>query len=356
LGEIATITLENLTYNLGSFSLKEISLEISKNEYFVLLGPTGAGKTLTLELMAGFYVPDKGRILINGVDVTHLPPEKRNVGFVYQDYSLFPHMTVEENIAFGLEMHKIPRMKVERKVREMTELMGISHLKGRYPSTLSGGEQQRVSLARALAINPNVLLLDEPLSALDPRTQSFLREELKRIHETQNVTTVHVTHNQTEALILADRIGVIMNGEIIQVSAPHELFNKPINERIADFVGVENILKGTIKSNKDGVALINVDNREICALTEIKDGKVDVFIRPENIVLSKDPLRSSARNVFKSRIARMNNLGPILNVELDDGLKIFITRQSAEEMGLKQGVKVYASFKATATHVSRRLR
>jgi molybdate/tungstate transport system ATP-binding protein len=356
LGEIATITLENLTYNLGSFSLKEISLEISKNEYFVLLGPTGAGKTLTLELMAGFYVPDKGRILINGVDVTHLPPEKRNVGFVYQDYSLFPHMTVEENIAFGLEMHKIPRMKVERKVREMTELMGISHLKGRYPSTLSGGEQQRVSLARALAINPNVLLLDEPLSALDPRTQSFLREELKRIHETQNVTTVHVTHNQTEALILADRIGVIMNGEIIQVSAPHELFNKPINERIADFVGVENILKGTIKSNKDGVALINVDNREICALTEIKDGKVDVFIRPENIVLSKDPLRSSARNVFKGKIARMNNLGPILNVELDDGLKIFITKQSAEEMGLKQGVKVYASFKATATHVSRRLR
>lgn len=356
MGEIATITLENLTYNIGSFSLKDISLEIPKNEYFVLLGPTGAGKTLILELIAGFYIPDKGRILLNGVDITRLHPEKRNVGFVYQDYSLFPHMTVEENIAFGLEMHKISQVEVERKVREMMDLMGITYLKGRYPSTLSGGEQQRASLARALAINPKVLLLDEPLSALDPRTQSFLREELKRIHETQNVTTVHVTHDQTEALILADRIGVIMNGEIAQVGAPHELFNRPKNVRIADFVGVENILKGTIKSNRDGVALIDVDNREICALTEIKDGKVDVFIRPENIILSKNPLRSSARNIFKSRIARITNLGPILNVELDNGLRVFITRQSAEEMNLKQSVEVYASFKATATHISRRLK
>ena len=350
------ITLENLTYSLGSFSLKDVSLEIPKNEYFVLLGPTGAGKTLILELIAGFYMPRKGRIVLNGVDVTHLPPEKRSVGFVYQDYSLFPHMAVEENIAFGLEMHKIPQMEVERKVKGIMDLMGISHLKGRYPSTLSGGEQQRVSLARALAINPKILLLDEPLGALDPRTQSFLREELKKIHETQNVTTVHVTHDQTEALILADRIGVIMKGEITQVSAPHELFNRPINERIADFVGVENILKGTIKSNRDCVALIDVDNREISALTEIKDGKVDVFIRPENIILSKNPLRSSARNSFKGRIAKITNLGPILNVELDDGLKIFVTKQSAEEMNLKQGAEVYASFKATATHVSRRLK
>ncbi len=350
------IALKNLTHTLGSFSIKNISLHIPENEYFVLLGPTGAGKTLILELIAGFHIPHKGQILLNNSDVTHLPPEKRNIGFVYQDYSLFPHMTVKDNIAFGLEMHKIPQVNVKRKVKEMMRLMGITHLKGRYPSTLSGGEQQRVSLARALAINPKVLLLDEPLSAVDPRTQSSLREKLKRIHETQNVTTVHVTHDQTEALLLADRIGVIMNGEIIQVSSPHELFNRPINERIADFVGVENILKGLIKSNRNGIALIDVGNREIYALTEIKNGNVYIFIRPENIVLSKDPLQSSARNVFKSRIARITDLGPILNVELNDGLKVFVTKQSAEEMSLEQGVEVYAYFKATATHVSRRLK
>jgi len=349
------IALENITYTLGSFSIKNISLHIPENEYFVLLGPTGAGKTLILELIAGFHIPRKGRILLNNSNVTHLPPEKRNIGFVYQDYSLFPHMTVKDNIAFGLEMHKAPQMEIERKVEDTMNLIGISHLKERHPSTLSGGEQQRVSLARALAPNPKILLLDEPLGALDPRTQRFLREELKRIHKTQNVTTIHVTHDQTEALILADRIGVIMNGEIVQVGSSHELFNRPINERIAEFVGVENVLKGTIKSNKDGLALIDVDNREVCTLTGIKDGKVDVFIRPENIVLSKNPLRSSARNVFKNRIAKITNLGPILNVELDNGLEIFITKQSAEEMSLKQGVKVYASFKATATHVSRRL-
>lgn len=349
------IALENLTYTLGSFSIQNISLHIPENEYFVLLGPTGAGKTLILELIAGFHIPRKGRILLNNSDVTHLPPEKRNIGFVYQDYSLFPHMTVKDNISFGLEMHKAPQMEIERKVEDTMNLIGISHLKERHPSTLSGGEQQRVSLARALATNPKILLLDEPLGALDPRTQRFLREELKRIHKTQNVTTIHVTHDQTEALILADRIGVIMNGEIVQVGSPHELFNRPINERIAEFVGVENVLKGTIKSNKDGLALIDVDNHEVCALTGIKDGKVDVFIRPENIVLSKNPLRSSARNVFKNRITKITNLGPILNVELDNGLEIFITKQSAEEMSLKQGVQVYASFKATATHVSRRL-
>jgi len=322
----------------------------------VLLGPTGSGKTLLLELIAGFHLPDEGRIILNGIDVTHMPPEKRRVGFVYQDYSLFPHMTVEENISFGLKTRGFPKDKIRIRVEEMMSLTGISHLAGRYPSTLSGGEQQRVSLARALAVNPKILLLDEPLSALDPRTQEALRGKLKRIHEMQRVTTIHVTHNRTEAILLADRIGLIMNGEIIQVGSPENLFSKPLNENVARFVGVENILRGKIISNKRGVALIDVGDREICAVTEIKEGEVDIFIRPENIILSKTPFKSSARNVFKGKITRITNLGPIINVEIDNGLKVFITKQSAEEMGLKRGVKVYASFKATATHVSRRLK
>jgi molybdate/tungstate transport system ATP-binding protein len=355
-GEVAVIFLENVSYSQGSFSLKEVSLKIAENEYFVLLGPTGAGKTLLLELIAGFHFPDRGRVLLSGVDVTYEPPEKRQVGFVYQDYSLFPHMTVDENVAFGLETRRLPRDEIKRRVNEMMDLLGISQLSGRYPSTLSGGEQQRVSVARALAVDPKVLLLDEPLSALDPRTQEAVRGELRRIHEAQGVTTVHVTHNQTEAMVLADRIGVIMNGEIVQVGSPEGLFSRPLNEKIASFVGVENILRGTVQMNREGVAVIEVGDREVCALTDIKDGEVDVYVRPENIVLSKARLKSSARNVFKGKVVKMTNLGPVLNVELDNGLKVFLTRQSAEEMKLKPGVGVCASFKATATHVSRRLR
>ena len=307
-------------------------------------------------MIAGFHVPDSGRIILNGVDVTFMPPEERRVGFVYQDYSLFPHMTVEENISFGLKTHGFPREKIEERVKEMMSLMGISHLAGRYPADLSGGEQQRVSLARALAVNPEILLLDEPLSALDPETQNILIEELKKIHQTQNTTILHVTHNQTEALLLADRIGLIMNGELVQVGSPDELFSRPLNESIARFVGIENIFRGRIKSNKNGIAIIDVGGREIYAVTEIKEGDVDVFIRPENIILSKRLIKSSARNVFEGKVVELTNLGPIMNVELDNGLKIFITKQSVEEMSLKPGDKVYASFKATATHVSRRVR
>jgi len=355
-GEVTTIILDHISYNLGSFSLRDISLDIAENEYFVLLGPTGAGKTLLLELIAGFHLPDEGHILLNGLDVTYEPPERRQVGFVYQDYSLFPHMTVEENIAFGLEARKFPKDEIKRRVKEMMELLGIPHLGGRYPSTLSGGEQQRVSVARALAVDPKVLLLDEPLSALDPRTQETIRDELRKIHESRGVTTVHVTHNQSEAIVLADRIGLLMNGEIVQVGTPENLFSKPLNEKVAIFVGVENVLTGRVRSNREGVAAIEVGDRMVYAVTDIREGEVDVYIRPENIVLSRAQLKSSARNVFEGKILRITNLGPVLNIELDNGLKVFITKQSAEDMRLKPGVQVYASFKATATHVSRRLR
>ena len=350
------ITLERISYSLPDFSIRDVSLDIAENEYFVLLGPTGAGKTLLLELIAGFHIPDEGRILLNGVDVTQEPPEKRQIGFVYQDYSLFPHMTVEENIAFGLKVRGLPKKEIERKVEEMKELVGISNLGSRYPSTLSGGEQQRVSVARALAVDPTVLLLDEPLSALAPKTQAAIRTELRRIHNARAVTTVHVTHNQTEAMVLADRIGLLMNGSIAQVGSPEDLFTRPMNERIAGFVGVENILRGKVRVNTAGVAVIDAEGCEIFSVTDIKEGEVEVYIRPENIVLSKTQLNSSARNAFKGEIAKITNLGPILNVELDNGLKVFITKQSSEEMQLKPGAQVYASFKATATHVSRRVR
>jgi len=347
------LALENISHNFGEFSLKRVNIRVKKGEYFVILGPTGAGKTLLLEVVAGLHIPREGQVLLNRSDATAIPPEKRNIGFVYQNYSLFPHMTVEKNIAFGLKMHKIPKKEAEVKVREIMGTMRISHLAARHPHTLSGGEQQRVALARALVIDPEILLLDEPLSALDPRIQETLQEELIRVHRARDVTTVHVTHNQTEALLLADRIAVMMDGKVVQVDTPQGIFNKPTSSEVADFVGVENIVIGEVKSNEGGVAHVETEDFDISALSTYMEGRVKAFIRPENVTLSRTSLKSSARNNVKGRIVKITDLGVTVRIQLDKGVKALITKNSAEELGLKIGDEVYASFKATAVHLSR---
>ncbi|MBE0516851.1 MAG: ABC transporter ATP-binding protein [Methanophagales archaeon] len=348
------IEVKGLYKDWKEFSLKKITLEIKKGEYFVILGPTGAGKTLLLETIAGFYIPDKGEVRIDGHEVTELPPEKRNIGFIYQDYSLFPHLTVEENIVFGLKLKKSSSPDTNRKrVKEIMDRLSISHLAHRYPSTLSGGEQQRVAIARAIAIEPAILLLDEPLSALDPRTRDYLREELKRVREELGITMVHVTHDQTEALILADRIAVMMHGRIAQVGTPYEIFNKPLTDEIADFVGVENIVRGVVRSNEQGIAEIEVDTGTIFAVSEYPAGEVKVCIRPEDIILSESRGESSARNVMRGRIKELHDMGPLTRVKMDTGLVALITKQSRENLGLQKGDEVYATFKATAVHVVR---
>ena len=348
------ITLEKVSHEWGDFTLKNVTLSVNEGEYFVILGPTAAGKTLILETIAGFYIPREGDIFLNEKNITHIPPEKRNIGFVYQDYSLFPHMTVEENIAFGLKMRKIPKREIETRVQNVMDSMRISQLKERFPSTLSGGEQQRVALARALVIDPDILLLDEPLSALDPRTQESLREELKRIHKVRGTTTIHVTHDQDEALTLADRIAVIMNGKVVQVDAPYKVFNEPVNEEIASFVGVENVIEGKIISSENGVALVEMGNYKIRALSNLTEGEVNVFVRPENIILSKVKLESSARNSINGTITNVTQYGATFRIYMDNGLSALVTKQAIEELGLKIGETVYASFKATATHLIRR--
>ena len=348
------ITIENVSHEWDEFSLKNVSFTVNKGEHFIILGPTAAGKTLILETIAGFYIPRKGKILLNGKDITHIPPEKRNIGFVYQDYSLFPHMNVKENVAFGLKMQKLPKTEVETKVQDIMDSMGIAYLQDRLPSTLSGGEQQRVALARSLVIDPEILLLDEPLSALDPRTRESLREELERIHEVRGTTTIHVTHDQDEALALADRIGVIMDGELVQVDEPYRVFNEPVTEAVATFVGVENVVEGEILSNKDGVVVVEAGKYQIRALSNLQKGKVNVFIRPENIILSKGKLESSARNSVSGNITMIRQFGATFRVYMDNGLSALVTKQAIEELGLAVGEKVYASFKATAIHLIKR--
>ncbi|MCD6133364.1 MAG: ATP-binding cassette domain-containing protein, partial [Deltaproteobacteria bacterium] len=203
------IEIENISKNLGEFFLRDISFDIKDGEYFMILGPTGAGKTILLETIAGIYRPDKGRILMAGKDITYVPPKDRNISMVYQDYMLFPHLNVEQNVAFGLRLRKTPKEIIKDKVEKSSKLLNIYHLLHRYPGTLSGGEKQRVAIARAMVIEPYALLLDEPLSALDMQTRDRLRQELKRIHSITKTTIVHVTHNFEEVFSLADRVAVM---------------------------------------------------------------------------------------------------------------------------------------------------
>jgi molybdate/tungstate transport system ATP-binding protein len=347
------IEIKALSRKWKSFALDSLDLTIRDGEYFVILGPTGSGKTLLLELIAGFHRPDSGKILINGKDVTDLSPEKRNLAFVYQDYSLFPHMTVKKNIEFGLKMKKL---KAPEKFREISEYLNISHLLERYPLNLSGGEQQRVSLARALVTDPEILMLDEPLSALDPRTQDSAREMLLNVHRKGKLTVLHITHDQTEARIMADKIAVVMDGKLAQVGTPEEVFEKPPNDMIADFVGFENVLKGRVLSREKGLLRIEAEGTVLEAAGEVEVGDmVHVGLRPENIVLSKTFTQSSIRNSLKGTVIEVQSLGALVRVRMDCGplLNALVTRQSAEEMGLAPGVPVYAQFKASSIHVLR---
>jgi len=285
------IRIENVSKDLGEFKLDDVTLHIHEGEYFIILGPTGAGKTILIETIAGIYQPDCGRIFLNGMDVTDTLPKDRSIGMVYQDYMLFPHLTVEKNIGFGLR-HK--------KITEIADLLGVLHLLNRYPGTLSGGEQQRIAIARAVVTEPKVLLLDEPLSALDTRTTGRLREELGRIHSITGTTTIHVTHSFEEAFSLSDRIAVMGNGQIIQVGAPDDVFRKPNSEFIADFVGVENLFRGKSVVH-DTISEVHADG--ICILSStLKSGDVSISIRPEDILISKKEIDSSARNSFSGEI------------------------------------------------------
>jgi len=240
------LRIEAISLKLGDFGLCNISMEVRPGEYLVLLGPTGTGKTVLLETIAGLHAPDKGKIFLKGRDVTRFPPEKRQLGVVYQDYALFPHLTVYGNIAFGLKLQGKTDREVRGAVSQMADFLDIGHILNRKPGRLSGGERQRVALARALVLNPHLLLLDEPLSALDRITRDRLRRELKRIHREIGVSILHITHDLSEAFFLADRLIIIRDGAVIQEGRPEEILRRPGNRFVAELVGIENFVPATI--------------------------------------------------------------------------------------------------------------
>ena len=340
------IRIEDLTVDLGEFILKEVNLEIERGEYFVVLGPTGAGKSVLLETIAGLYQPKKGLIEIDGRDVTKDEPRKRNLSIVYQDYMLFPHLTVKENIEFGLK----EKSRDLDKIVEFLDIGGILHRK---PDTLSGGESQRVALARALVTKPAVLLLDEPLAALDINTREKIMSKLRQINEEMGITVIHITHERSEAITLADKMAVMNGGGILQVGTPEVVFRKPNSEFIANFVGVENLFKGESVIDQDtGVANIEVKGVKIVS-TSCKSGDVFASIRPEDILVSIEKIETSARNSYRGEIIEIIDRGAIVKIVVEVGIPfvVVITKRSFDDMVLKKGLSVYITFKAAAVHV-----
>lgn len=347
-----SVSVKDLYVDLEDFRLRRVNLDIAAGEYFVILGPTGAGKTVLLETLAGLFESSQGRILLDGEDVTHTPPERRGVGFVYQEYLLFPHLTVADNIAFGLRLRGVDRATMDQRVAKMSEVLGIDRLRHRRPGTLSGGEQQRVALARALVVEPRVLLLDEPLGALDPETREGLQRELAQLHRELRTTTIHVTHDFEEAVALGDRIAVMNDGRVEQVGSPDDVFRRPASEFVARFVGVRNIFRGEACPAEDGYSVLSLDGFEIAAVTHLV-GQVHGSIRPEEIIISSRPLRSSAQNSFCASIVSILDKGTVVHVvvSVPPDFTCIITRRSLEEMELREGMEVYISFKASAVHV-----
>lgn len=343
---------KDLSIELGEFSLKKVNLSINNGEYRVILGPTGAGKTILLETIAGIYIPDSGSVTLKDEDITSKDPKNRNITMVYQDFVLFPHLSVYENIAFGLKLKKMPADAIEKKVSKVSEILGISHLVKRDTVNLSGGEKQRTAIARALVLEPEVLLLDEPLSALDITTREKLRKELKSLHKAYSTTIIHVTHNFEEVFSLADTVSVMNAGEIIQTGSPEEIFSKPNCRFIAGFVGVENIFRGEISSGK-GSSIITVDGLKISSSTTGISGEVYASVRPEDILLSKEPLKTPARNSFEGEVVSITDNGTMVQIKIDAGIPFvtFLTKRGFYDIGIAEKDKVYLTFKAAAVHV-----
>lgn len=348
------IEVTNAHKELGEFSLRGVDLRIETGEYFVVLGPTGAGKTVLLECIAGLWRLDKGEVWLEGRNVTDLDPELRNVSYVPQDYVLFPHMSLRDNIEFSLVVRGASHELRERRVRELSELLGIGHLLERRPLTLSGGEQQRGALARALAPSPTLLLLDEPLSALDEGTRRELTPALRKVSDELDTTVIHVCHNFDEALELADRIGIIHEGRIVQVGAPGEVFRTPAGEFVARFVGAENMLP--VRSCDRAACAVVLDGETVLRVGSVPaaDGLLAI-IHPDEISLcaETDAPPSDAVNAVPCVVVGADDRGRFVRVRLEGAvcLTAFMTRQAFAAAGVAEGDCVLASFSPDAVHL-----
>jgi putative spermidine/putrescine transport system ATP-binding protein len=351
---MAYLELQNLQRNFGPVrALDGIEIALGEGEFLSLLGPSGCGKTTALRLVAGFDRPDGGAILVDGKDLTHVPPSKRDMGMVFQAYSLFPNMTARQNVEYGLKIRGKDKTVRRKRVQELLELVGLGHAADRYPHQLSGGMQQRVALARALAIEPRVLLLDEPLSALDAKVRVQLREEIRRIQLELGITTLYVTHDQEEALAVSDQVAVMYGGRIEQIGSPAEMYSRPATPFVAEFIGTMNRLEATISDSSTGT----VDHGGVTLTVDAARGgtrgaRVLVLIRPETVELAPENGGSAGANTLSGEVIAQTFLGPVTRLKVvGPGADLIADVSTAKAATLPIGMRVTAALPATDARV-----
>jgi spermidine/putrescine ABC transporter ATP-binding subunit len=357
------ISFRDITKRWGStVAVDNVSLDIEPGEFFALLGPSGCGKTTLLRMLAGLEVPSEGHVLIDGQDMGDIPPNKRAVNMVFQSYAVFPHMTVADNVAYGLKIDRVPQEERDRRVQEALDLVQLGHLAERMPDQLSGGQRQRVALARALVKKPKVLLLDEPLSALDAKLREAMRFELSQLQKKVGITFIMVTHDQDEALAIASRIAVMNKGSIAQLGTPSDLYEFPASRFVADFIGSVNMFEGTLINDKPDEAIVacpELDPHKVHVPHSVpgqESSPVWVAIRPEKMTLHKDadappsvPECPPAHNVARGEIKEISYLGDIsiYHVLLANGRLIRISRPNRsrwDQDSFDWGEKVWVSW------------
>lgn len=346
--------LKNLSKRYGEISaLENVSLKVLKGEIFTLMGPNGSGKTTLLRIMAGIEKPTHGVMYFNGerVDDDRLSEVRKRSTLVFQKIALF-NTTVYKNVAYGLKLRQYPKKEVERTVEEVLKMVRLQGYEKRWAKKLSGGEQQRVSLARALALNTDVLLLDEPTANLDPKNVSIIEETISWVNRERKTTVVMATHNMFQAETLTNRAALLLGGKIAEIGPPEKIFRAP-SKKLADFARLENIFSGKASVLESGTSLINVGNGVQIEAATKRMGKVTVFVSPEDIILSKKPITSSARNMFKGKIIEISDLGPTVELKILAGKRftVQITKRSLREMYINLGSEVFLTFKASSVHI-----
>ena len=349
------LVLDKIRKTYGSLvAVDDVSLDIEPGEFVCFLGPSGCGKTTILRMITGFETLTSGNIVYDEKIINDVIPQKREFGIVFQSYALFPNMTVNENIAFGLKMRRMPQDLIDKRVIEMLRLIGLTGWEGHYPSQLSGGQQQRVALARSLAIKPNILLLDEPLSALDAKIRVRLRTVIKKLQQELGITLIYVTHDQEEALSLADRVVIMRHGQIRQVGSPWEIYKEPKTSFIAEFVGTSNFISGTKEDEKVvfGQLGFSVSN-----LGDVEGEQVYLAVRPENIELvdvTIAPEHCVSSNVVDVAVEVITFLGAVVRIAFSlegETMIVDISEKDFEKMGLRRGEKIKVYFPPDAFHV-----
>jgi putative spermidine/putrescine transport system ATP-binding protein len=346
---VASITLRELTKRFESvIAVNRLSIEIQEGELITLLGPSGCGKTTTLRMIGGFETPNGGEIFFGERPVTWLQPELRNIGIVFQNYALFPHMTVWNNVAFGLEMRRETPVKVRQRVAAILEKVQLSGMEGRFPHQLSGGQQQRVALARALVVNPAVLLLDEPLANLDAKLREEMRFYIRHLQREFGITTIYVTHDQAEAMVLADRIALMKDGRLQQLGSALDIYKRPQNAWVAEFIGLSNFIPGTVVGRNDGQLSVRTAAGVFACTGELTTGAVVICIRPESLHFG-----AQHPNRLQGIVAERVFLGNLFDyrVEGPDGLRLRV--QADPSRMFDPGTSVEVSFSPSDAWVVR---